>query len=157
MVSMSSDAEVLEAVRAAFDVPRPERFTDHPGCCECAEHDATLQAHDLESISSKEIGSQAWDPITMCTNEAFQYWMPALARLALGADDDYFGWYGDSLLSQLEWDGPRNRRWESCTVAQRRAVAALMEHIFATQSHRIYESDFDRFARVVAIWSDAGD
>ena len=41
----------------------------------------------------------------MCTDEAFKYWMPALARLTLGPDDDYFGWYGDSLLSQLERDG----------------------------------------------------
>lgn len=154
---MASGAEILDVVRTAFAVPRPEDFTDHLGCCECAEHDATLQSHDFESISRKEIGSQAWDPITMFRNEAFQYWMPALARLTLGPDDDYFGWYGDSLLSQLECDGPRNRRWEACTAEQRRAVAALMEHVFATQSHRIYESDFDRFARVVAIWSDAGD
>ncbi len=154
---MATDVEIWERVRSAFIMPRPEHFTDHAGCCECAEHDATLQKHDLESISSKEIGSQAWDPITMCTDEAFQYWMPALARLTLGPDDDYFGWYGDSLLSQLEWDGPRNMRWQSCTREQRHAVSALLEHVFATHAHRIHESDFDRFTRATAIWSDPGD
>jgi hypothetical protein len=153
---MPTDTQILALIRDAFAVPRPEHFTNHPGCCECAEHDATLQAHDLETISAKEIGSQAWDPITMCTDEAFQYWMPALARLTLGPDDDYFGWYGDSLLSQLERDGPRNERWQSCTPQQRAAIASLLEHVFAAHSHRIYPDDLDRFARVVAIWSDEG-
>jgi hypothetical protein len=154
---MATDAEILALVRESFAAPRPDHFTDHPGCCECAEHDATLQAHDLDSISAKEIGSQAWDPITMCTDEAFQYWMPALARLTLGPDDDYFGWYGDSLLSQLERDGPRNSRWQSCSPAQRRAVAALLEHVFETQAERMCPDDLHQFARVMQIWSDEGD
>ncbi|MEX0784814.1 MAG: hypothetical protein WD557_19440 [Dehalococcoidia bacterium] len=153
---MPTDEDILALVREAFAVPRPEHFTNHPGCSECAEQNETLQAHDLDTISSKEIGSPAWDPITMCTNEAFQYWMPALARLTLEPDDDYFGWYGDSLMSQLEWDGPRNARWESCTPVQRQAVAALLEHVFATQSQRICPDDLDRVARVTAIRSDAG-
>ena len=64
----------------------------------------------------------------MCTDEAFKYWMPALAQLTLGPDDDYFGWYGDSLLSQLERDGPRNSAGTR-TVGQRDAVDALLEHL----------------------------
>jgi hypothetical protein len=79
-----TDAEVLALIEEAFGgVPRPEHFTDHPGCCESAEHDAVLMSRDRETLVIEDVGSQAWNPITMATPEAFRYYMPALARLAL--------------------------------------------------------------------------
>lgn len=154
---MATDDEVLALVRDAFAVPRPEHFTNYMHCCECAEHDATLLAKDLDTLSMDEAGSQAWDPITFCQPEAFKYWMPALARLALEEPHDYWGWYGDTLVQQLERDGPRNERWVACTPEQRRAVVGLLEHVFDTCAGLIEEYDLlHQFARVMAIWADEG-
>ena len=44
---MSADAErqkILTEIAAAFAVPRPAWFVDGKHCCECAEHEATLQS-----------------------------------------------------------------------------------------------------------------
>ncbi len=154
---MSTDAEVLALVRERFAVPRPEHFTDYTHCCECEEHDATLKARDLETITMDEVGSPGWDPITFCTPQAFAYWMPALARLTLDQPHDYWGWYGDGLLNQVERDGPRNERWLACTPAQRQAVVALLEHIFTTRAALIEDYDLlHRLTRVVEMWSDEG-
>jgi hypothetical protein len=152
---MPTDAHILALVRDAFAVPRPEHFTNHTHCCECDEHDATLQSRDLDTLTMDEAGSPAWDPITFCTPWAFAYWVPALARLTLELPHDYWGWYGDTLVNQLERDGPRNERWLHCTPAQRAAVVSLLEHIFATRAALIDDYDLlHRFARVVEIWSD---
>jgi hypothetical protein len=153
---MPTDAEVLLLIRDAFAAPRPEHFTNYAHCCECAEHDATLQGRELATLSMDEIGSPAWDPITFCSPEAFKYWFPALARHTLDEPHDYWGWYGDTLLSQLERDGPRNERWLACTPEQRQAVVTLLEHIFETRAALIEDYDLlHRFARVIEIWSDS--
>lgn len=156
--AMATDGEVLALISDAFSLPRPEHFTDHTHCCECAEHDATLQAHGLETISMDEIGSPAWDPITFCQPAAFAYWMPALARHTLDAPHAHWGWYGDTLVQQLERDGPRNERWLHCTPAQRAAVVNLLEHVFSSRASLIQEYHLlHPFARVVEIWSQGAD
>src|SRR5262245_40921759 len=51
--SMSDDAEcdrILAEVAEAFRVPRPEWFCDARHCCECAEHEAELQAQTVETL-----------------------------------------------------------------------------------------------------------
>jgi hypothetical protein len=40
-----------------FQMPKPEHFTNHCHCCECAEHDATLLACDVDSISLQQLGN----------------------------------------------------------------------------------------------------
>jgi hypothetical protein len=154
-----TDDEVLMLLREAFAMPRPERFTNHPGCEECAEHDETLQAHTLDSLSYAEVGSAGWNPITMCQPDAFAYWLPALARIALAPEDEHWGWYGDQLFDgQLRWDGPRNWRWAYCTPAQRRVVATLIEHVIDTRSDQIESYNLEHeMLDVLSIWSDAGD
>jgi len=155
-----TDDEVLGLLRAAFaSVERPEHFTDHPYCSECAEHDETLQQHTLESLSYTEVGSAAWNPIVMCQPYAFAYWMPALARICLAPEDEYWGWYGDILLrSDLRRDGPRNERWAYCTPEQRAAVAGFIEHVIDTRSELIKKYDMEHeLLDVLGIWSDAGD
>jgi hypothetical protein len=137
-MSMRTDSEVLREIDLAFgDLPRPDAFTDHPGCCECAEHDALLQDRERETLSIDDVGSQAWNPITMCTPQAFAYWFPALARLALDPAPEGRDWYGYIILYELRWDGPRNVRWQECTLEQRRAVTLLLEHLFETRSREI--------------------
>ena len=152
-----TDEEVLAMIDAAFGpVPRPEHFTDHPGCCECAEHDALLQQRDRETLSIADVGSQAWNPITMCTPPAFAYWMPVLARLAMQPPPlPDFDWFGDTIIRQLRWNGPRNERWAACTRDQRRAVAAFLEHLFDTRTDEIELYDcHHELLEALATWSE---
>jgi hypothetical protein len=155
-----TDDEVLNILRQAFaSVQRPEHFTDHPGCSECAEHDETLQQRDHDSLSYDDVGSAGWNPITMCQPQAFAYWLPALARIALAPEHPQWGWYGEQLFrSELRWDGPRNWRWAYCTPEQRRGVATLIEHVIDTRAALIREYDIEHeMLEVLEIWSDAGE
>jgi len=61
------------------------------------------------------------------------------------------------LRNELSWDGPRNWRWAYCAPEQRRAVAALIEHVIETRTELI--SDYgmdDEMLDVLEIWSDVG-
>jgi hypothetical protein len=95
----------------------------------------------------------------MCQPDAFAYWLPALARIALAPEDEQWGWYGDQLFDgQLRWDGPRNWRWAYCTPAQRRVVATLIEHVIDTRSDQIESYNLEHeMLDVLSIWSYAGD
>ncbi|HEX6030538.1 MAG TPA: DUF6714 family protein [Tepidiformaceae bacterium] len=149
---MGTDSEMLAAVREAFaSVERPEHFTNFRHCDECAEHDETLRGRDLETLSHDDIGSGSWDPITMCTPDAFAYWMPALARLALDEPHSHWGWFGPQLFFQLERDGPRNERWAFCTPAQRAAVRRLLEHIVETRA-KLIDDHWNARNEVLRAW-----
>ena len=158
---MSSDAEVLADVTRVFGrVPRPAKFTNHPGCSECEEHDETLQAHTLETLSIEEVGSQAWNPIVMCTPDAFRYLMPALARICLGpSDHPLWGWYGEPFFqSDLRRNGPRNDRWVACTPEERACIARFIEHVIDTRGDLIQSYDMQHeLLDAFSIWSDKGD
>ena len=158
---MSSDAEVLADVTRVFGrVPRPAKFTDHPGCSECEEHDQTLQAHTQETLSIEEVGSQAWNPIVMCTPDAFRYLMPALARICLGpSDHPLWGWYGEPFFqSDLRRNGPRNDRWVACSPEERACIARFIEHVIDTRGDLIQSYDMQHeLLDAFSIWSDKGD
>ena len=158
---MSSDAEVLADVTRVFGrVPRPAKFTNHPGCSECEEHDETLQAHTLETLSIEEVGSQAWNPIVMCTPDAFRYLMPALARICLGpSDHPLWGWYGEPFFqSDLRRNGPRNDRWVACTPEERACIGRFIEHVIDTRGDLIQSYDMQHeLLDAFSIWSDKGD
>jgi hypothetical protein len=158
---MSTDAEVLADVTRVFGaVPRPANFTNHPFCSECEEHDQTLQAHTLDTLSIEEVGSQAWNPIVMCTPDAFRYLMPALARICLGpSDHPMWGWYGDQFIhSDLRRNGPRNDRWQACTPEERACIARFLEHVIETRGDLITEYDMQHeVLDAFAIWSDRGE
>jgi hypothetical protein len=47
----------VEHAKQLFKVPKPEHFTNYRHCCECAEHDATLLAHDVDSIGIEQLGN----------------------------------------------------------------------------------------------------
>jgi hypothetical protein len=133
--SVATDRELLAEIERAFEgAPRPEHFTSHTHCCECFEHDELLRSRDRETLGIGDVGSQSWDPICCLTPEGFAYYLPALARLALSAPDEHWGWYGDQLAFHLRYDGPRNARWEHCNPGQRRAVAKLLDHILETRA-----------------------
>jgi hypothetical protein len=117
-----------------------------------------LCARDLDSLKIEDVGSQAWNPITMATPAGFAYYLPALARLALDPVPQSWDWYGYIILTELRWNGPRNERWLYCSPEQRQAVAALLEHLYTTRSEAIavYDCSYE-LMEALEIWSDAGD
>lgn len=146
---MTSDAEILTGLRQAFAAcPRPDHFTDQNHCDECSDHDQTLLARDLDTLSLADVGNPGWDPICFITDEGFRYYFPALARLALTET------YVDQLLFHLTYDGPRNRRVLACSPAQRRAVSALLRHILETRAQLVDEYHCgDELLQAIEYWS----
>ena len=124
-------AQVLEAIDRAFGAAsRPKHFLTNPDhCCECQEHEETLQGVTPATISLKEVGSPAWDPLCGTTPEGFQYFMPGLARLAFGKGDDY---YLDSLLFHLE-----SLQLAHFNQAQKAATLKLLWFLYETLSEEI--------------------
>jgi hypothetical protein len=113
---------ILAEIAEAFAVPRPDWFCDATHCCECAEHEAELQAETVDSLRREVMGDGGWDPVTFITNpDGFKYFMPALARLACASGPEYFL---GSFLTYLNAD-----RVESFTERQRAAVEALLLHL----------------------------
>jgi hypothetical protein len=130
--------DALQEVQRAFaHVPRPDHFTNYTHCCECAEHDATLRAATPDTIGLAELGNAGWDPICFISVEGFHYYLPALARLALGRGREY---YLDQFLVHLRWPPERIERM---TPDQRAAVRRLLEYVFDTRFDEI-DSDTDR-------------
>ncbi len=140
-----AEAALLDALRRAFArVPRPEHFTDYQHCCECAEHDATLRAATPDTIGLAELGNAGYDPICFITVEGFHYYLPALARLALGRGGAS---YLDQLLFHLQWPP---ERLGALAADQRAALRAVLEHIFETRFDEI-DSERDREGLLNAI------
>jgi hypothetical protein len=146
--------ELLKKVEQVFgEVPRPEHFTDYRHCCECAEHDETLRSHTPDTIGLGELGSPAWDPICFATDEAFQYYFPALAKLALKGNGDTY--YFDQFLFHIIMDGPRNRRWKVFNYEQRKVVVQVLESLLEQKTEEIERNhDADKILEALEIWSD---
>jgi hypothetical protein len=131
-------AELLRAVERAFAaVERPEHFTRYTHCCECADHDETLRTATPATIGLTELGHPGWDPICFVSVEGFHYYLPALARLALGRGQDY---YLDQLLCHLRYPPERIERM---SADQRLALRRLLEHLFETRFDEV-PSETDR-------------
>ena len=154
-----TDDELLALVRGAFaSVERPEHFTNHTHCCECAEHDDTLRARDIDTLTFDDLGNGAWDPMAFASPQAFAYFLPALARLALSEPHPTWGWLGPQLGWYLELDGRRNRRWAHFSAEQRDAVRALLEHIFDTRLELIRDYGCEhQLLRTIDVWADRGE
>ncbi len=144
------DRAIVASIEAAFaPEPRPAAFTNHPGCSECADHDAVLQSRDLETLSIAEIGNAAWDPICMVTADGWRYYLPALCRIALEADpSDYL----EQLLFHLIGDGPGNRRVVVCSVEQQAAVTGFLWHLVATREAEMTDFRLEDLLRAIEIW-----
>ena len=76
---------VTATIDREFAGDRPVVFTRDPvQCPECSEHEATRSRITPLTISLTEVGNPGWDPLCFAANDAFRYFMPGLARLALG-------------------------------------------------------------------------
>ena len=93
-------ATPLQKIKKLFgEEERPDHFTDHMHCEECADHDATLQQYDNTNLPVDKVNNQAWDPVCFLTPEGFRYFYPRLCELAYGSGDDF---YLESFLIHLE-------------------------------------------------------
>ena len=141
-----------EAIELFGNTPRPEHFTDFTHCCECSEHDETLRKETLETLSYDCV-RPGWDPLCFISPEGFQYYFPALVRLALeGTGDTYFI---DQLIFHLALDGKRNSRYLKFTPEQRSYVVRLLSYIVETRPDEIEENfDSDALFRTIEIWEE---
>ena len=145
--------EILQEATLLFEnVPRPEHFTDHTHCCECAEHDETLRRESIETLSYENL-RPGWDPLCFISPEGFQYYFPALVRLTLeGTGENYFI---DQLVFHLELDGKRNSRYLQFTPEQRNFVVRLLNYLVETRAGEIEENfDTDALFRTIEIWDE---
>lgn len=115
--------QTLTEVNEAFaGIDKPPHFCNHTHCSECAEHDQTLCDHTAESISYEQLGNAGWDPICFINSDrGFQYYLPALARLATRSADEY---YLDQFLFHLN-----DERIDALSGPQRSLLAKFLEEL----------------------------
>lgn len=154
---MHSDATLIATVEEAYaDVPRPEHFTNHQHCEECAEHDQTLLSCDRGTLSLEHVGNPGWDPLCFCTPQGKAYYMPSLVKLALAKKADSCAPYWQQLLFHLEGDGSGNSLISYCSLPQRQAVAAFLRHLVDTRAAEVeLHNSTDELLRVYEYWASA--
>jgi hypothetical protein len=138
-----------------FNVPKPTHFGNYQHCCECAEHDETLLASDVDSIGLHELGNPGWDPLCFSSAEGLKYYMPALVRLTLDTMDNHT--YVDQMLFHLIQDGMGNRLVSSCSKEQRAFVADFLQYLVENYSSQIEAGAFsaDDILKAHDIWCAA--
>ena len=137
-------------------VPRPEHFTNHSHCCECAEHDQLLCSRDRNTLRVEDVNNPGWDPLCFCSPEGFAYYFPSLVRFALAEIKSQSGWYGDQFLFHLYSGFNENQFYRYCAPSQRRAVSVLLAHLIETRAEVIEAfAAPDEFLRCHELWSDA--
>lgn len=146
----------VEEAKRRFEAKRPSHFTNYNHCCECAEHDETLKAADIDTIGLKELGNPGWDPVCFCSDEGKKYFMPAFVRLALETVKNEF--YLEQFLFHLEGDGEENSLYKSCSNPQRQLIASFIEFMINTYTNEI-EANLcsDEVLRAYQIWSKGHD
>jgi len=98
-----------QQAKLIFNVEKPAHFVDSMHCSECAEHDQTLLAFDVDSIGLAQLGNPGWDPLCFSSAEGIRYYMPALVRLTLDTMEKPHETYIDQMLFHLLQDGMNNR------------------------------------------------
>jgi len=128
---------ILAAIDEAFGCERPAHMVRNPGHCdECTEHEGTMQAETPETVSLVHVGNPAWDPVCYLTDEAWRYFVPGLARLALGHGD---GYYLDQFLNHLE-----SGRIDCLNAEQCGALSPLMDHLYEILAGEIEDNMDDK-------------
>lgn len=164
---MERDQEILRSVEKAFaDCPRPEHFTNHTHCEECAEHDAALQPFTPQTLTFEALGHAGWGPLPFMTPQAIAHFMPGLVRLVLDGEPEEFvydparasnhvrEWIGPLVLNALRRDGPDNALMQHCLPAQKLAIAGFLGHLLETRAAIIdVEGEADTVLALIAQWS----
>jgi hypothetical protein len=144
-----------QQAKLVFNVPKPDHFTNYLHCCECAEHDETLLAADVDSIGLEQLGNPGWDPLCFTSPDGFLYYMPAVVRLTLDTIDKPTESYLGQMLFHLIKDGPGNMLVSACNEVQRKFVAQFLEYLIAQHSNQISAEVFasDDILKAHEIWS----
>ena len=139
---MASDRQVLAVLDHAFGgIEKPEHFTDHMHCGECAEHDETLRSHDRNTLKIGHVNNPGWNPLCFSTAHGKAYYVPTLARFFLRpSDNDSFAL---NFLFMLTSDGQANELLLFCSQEQRSAIASLLNHVITTRAERISDLFLD--------------
>jgi len=132
----------IQEARRLFSVPKPAHFTNSRHCCECAEHDETLVASDVDAIGLEQLGNPGWDPLCFAAVAGLLYYMPALIRLTLETMDTPHERYLDQLLFHLMRDGKDNDLVRACSQEQRAFLAEFLAHLMEQYSVQIDEGIF---------------
>jgi hypothetical protein len=146
-----------QQAKIIFDVPKPIHFGNYQHCCECAEHDQTLSASDVDSIGLQQLGSPGWDPLCFSHSGGLLYYMPALVRLTLDTMDNPREMYLDQMLFHLIRDGMANTLVSACNMEQRKFIADFLEYVVENFVPQIEAGIFstDDILRAHEIWSVA--
>jgi hypothetical protein len=144
-----------QQAKVKFSTPKPEHFTDYRHCCECAEHDQTLLAFDVDSIGLEQLGNPGWDPLCFSSPDGLIYYMPAIVRLVVDTIDNPGESYLDQMLFHLIKDGPGNSLVSACNEEQRRFIAEFLEYLISEHAEQIAAEAFaaDDILRAHEIWS----
>jgi hypothetical protein len=135
---------------------RRELLTNYRHCCACAEHDATLVAHDVDSIGVPQLGNPGWDPLCFASVDGLLYYMPALIRLTLETMEKPQKRYLDQLLFHLIYDGQDNRIVRACHPEQRAFIADFLAHLMEQYSAEIDECLYaDDMLKADDIWRNS--
>src|SRR5688500_13143422 len=146
----------IQQAKIIFNVPKPLHFCNYQHCCECAEHDQTLLAFDVDSIGLEQLGNPGWDPLCFSSPEGLIYYMPALVRLTVDTVDNPRESYLDQMLFHLIKDGPRNNLVIACSDEQRRFIAQFLEYLITQHTDQVTSEVFasDDILRAHEIWSE---
>ena len=143
-----------QEAKRLFQMPKPAHFTNAHHCCECAEHDATLVAHDVDSIGLQQVGNPGWDPLCFASVDGLLYYMPALIRLTLDTMDKPQERYVEQLLFHLMRDGKDNDVVRACSPEQRAYIAEFLERVMETYSAELDGCTYaDDLWKAYEMWS----
>jgi hypothetical protein len=136
-----------------FNVPKPEHFTNYRHCCECAEHDETLLAYDVNTIGIEQLGNPGWDPVCFISPEGFLYYLPALIRITLNTMAKPQEQYLDQLLFHLIRDGKDYDLVRACSLEQRAFIAGFLEYLIVQYAAEIDACTYaDAILKAYDIW-----
>jgi len=151
-------AIVGRAYRAFSSFARPEHFTDHTHCPECAEHDQTMRSRPHAAIGVVQLGNPGWCPIPFLTEQAYGYVMPRLIELALASSVERPGEsYVFSFLLALT-PAPEHRKLDNFTPEQAAVVLESLQHMKDKMWSVIEEACCeDDLAQAIARWNSPHD
>ncbi len=145
--------ELIDQAVSIFSVvQRPEHFTDYQHCCECQEHDDTLNAFYPDTITRDALGTMGWDPITFATDQGFRYYLPGLIRIVLSEQGN------NNYYEQFLWHivgGGDYQRINACSESERGIVVKTLNFLLENREKEIEQECLeDDLLTAIEKWSD---
>ncbi|MES2467704.1 MAG: hypothetical protein V4675_10420 [Verrucomicrobiota bacterium] len=126
-----TDAEILSHFRREFgSVRRPEKFTCEDGDPECMDHGALLHSRTPETLRLSDVDNICYHPWIECLVQGKAYFLPAVARLALGQPLRGDEWYAVWLACSL---GQDSNLFNFCSPGQRGVILEFLNHLLTTR------------------------